>query len=138
MDSMNDAGFLGRGWGFHPAFSGGGRRARMAEAESDIQESLFVLLSTSPGERIMQPDYGCGLRDMVWENFDSSTVTDLVDRVERAILFFEPRIVVDEVAVDLSREDEGILSIDVHYRVRGTNNRSNMVYPFYFLEGTNL
>ena len=138
MDSMNDAGFLGRGWGFPPAFTGGGRRARMAEAESDIQESLFVLLSTSPGERIMQPDYGCGLRDMVWENFDSSTVTDLVDRVERAILFFEPRIVVDEVAVDLSREDEGILSIDVHYRVRGTNNRSNMVYPFYFLEGTNL
>ena len=135
---MNQAIFLGSGWQFPPAFAGKGRRAAMAQGEADIRESLFLLLSTSPGERVMQPDYGCGIKDMVWETFDSSTVTDLVDRVERAILFFEPRIRAEGVEVDLSREDEGLLSIIVNYRVRGTNNRSNMVYPFYFLEGTNL
>ena len=135
---MQPSGFLGSGWRFPPAFAGKGRLARMAHAEEDIKESLFILLSTTPGERVMQPDYGCGLKTMTWESFDSSTVTDVVDRVERAILFFEPRIVTEEVEVDLSREDEGVLSIVVHYKVRGTNNRSNMVYPFYFLEGTNL
>ena len=136
---MNDSSlFLGTGWRFPPTFAGKGRFARMAKGDDDIQESLHLLLSTTPGERVMQPNYGCGLRTMVFETLDTSTVTDVVDRVERAILFYESRIILERVAVDLSREGEGILFITVYYTVRATNNRSNMVYPFYFQEGTNL
>ncbi|VFQ45360.1 GPW/gp25 family protein [Desulfoluna butyratoxydans] len=130
--------FLGSGWRFPPSFTGKGRQASMAQGETDIRESLRLLLSTVPGERVMQPEYGCSLSSMVFETFDRSTLTDVEDRVKRAILFFEPRIIVERVMVDLSREPEGYLSIVVSYRVRATNNRSNIVYPFYFLEGTNL
>lgn len=130
--------FLGSGWSFPPSFTGKGRQASMAQGETDIRESLRLLLSTVPGERVMQPEYGCSLSSMVFETFDRSTLTDVEDRVKRAILFFEPRIIVERVMVDLSREPEGYLSIVVSYRVRATNNRSNIVYPFYFLEGTNL
>ncbi|VVS95080.1 GPW/gp25 family protein [Desulfoluna spongiiphila] len=130
--------FLGSGWRFPPSFNGRGRLASMAQGEEDIKESLHLLLSTVPGERVMQPEYGCSLSSMVFETFDRSTLTDVEDRVKRAILFFEPRIIVERVMVDLSREPEGFLSIVVSYRVRATNNRSNIVYPFYFLEGTNL
>lgn len=136
---MNDTSlFLGTGWRFPPSFAGKGRAACMAHDEEDIKESLHLLLSTVPGERVMQPEFGCSLSSMVFETFDRSSVTDVEDRVQRAILFFEPRVVVERVVVDLSREFEGFLSIVVYYRVRATNNRSNMVYPFYFLEGTNL
>ncbi|SCY15232.1 GPW/gp25 family protein [Desulfoluna spongiiphila] len=130
--------FLGSGWRFPPSFNGRGRLASMAQGGEDIKESLHLLLSTVPGERVMQPEYGCSLSSMVFETFDRSTLTDVEDRVKRAILFFEPRIIVERVMVDLSREPEGFLSIVVSYRVRATNNRSNIVYPFYFLEGTNL
>jgi len=130
--------FLGSGWRFPPTFTGKGRLADMAHGETDIRESLHLLLSTVPGERVMQPEYGCSLSSMVFETFDRSTLTDVEDRVKRAILFFEPRIIVERVTVDLSMEPEGFLPIVVFYRVRATNNRSNIVYPFYFLEGTNL
>jgi len=130
--------FLGSGWRFPPSFTGKGHQANMARGEEDIKESLRLLLSTVPGERVMQPEYGCSLTSIVFETFDRSTLTDVEDRVKRAILFFEPRITVERVMVDLSREPEGFLSIVVSYRVRTTNNRSNIVYPFYFLEGTNL
>jgi len=136
---MNDPSlFLGTGWQFPPSFAGKGRFANMAIGEEDIRESLRLLLSTVPGERVMQPEYGCSLSSMVFETFDRSTLTDVEDRVKRAILFFEPRIVLEQVAVDLANQAEGYLSIGIHYRVRATNSRSNMVYPFYFLEGTHL
>lgn len=135
---MADRAFLGRGWSFPPEFHRRGKQVRMVAEEEDVQEALRVLLSTVPGERVMRPTFGCGLRAMVFETMDESTLTEIEDVVERAVLFFEPRIELHRVVVDLVDELGGRLDIRLDYTVRGTNTRSNMVYPFYILEGTNL
>ena len=133
-----DKSFLGTGWAFPPEFNKKTNDVKLVSEEEDIQESLHILLSTSPGERIMQPSYGCGLRSMTFESLSESTVTELKDIVERAILFFEPRITLNAVRVDTERLYDGVLEIILDYTVKTTNSRSNMVYPFYFKEGTNI
>lgn len=130
--------FLGTGWAFPPEFNKKTNDVKLVSEEEDIQESLHILLSTSPGERIMQPSYGCGLRSMTFESLSESTVTELKDIVERAILFFEPRITLNVVRIDTERVYDGVLEIILDYTVKTTNSRSNMVYPFYFKEGTNI
>ena len=131
-----DKTFLGTGWGFPPQFHSGAQGVILVSREEDIRESLFILLSTSPGERPLQPDYGCGLRELMFGNITTSVVTELKDTIERSILFFEPRITLDHIDIDTSEQYAGILKIRLNYTVRATNNRSNMVYPFYFREGT--
>ena len=130
--------FLGVGWSFPPAFHkhGDTLEIKMVTEEVDIGESLRILLSTRPGERVMQPDYGCGLHTMVFESLDESTVTELKDIIERAVLFYEPRITLEGVDVNAEDELEGRLKIQLNYTVRKTNTRSNIVYPFYYLEGS--
>lgn len=135
-----DKSFLGNGWAFPPEFKERGR-VRMVENEKDIEESLYILLSTAPGERIMQPTYGCGLKLHVFEALNVSTVNIIIDLIERAILFFEPRISVESVLVDYENAEdmlEGLVKINIIYIVRSTNNRHNIVYPFYLTEGTNV
>lgn len=133
-----DKSFLGRGWGFPPAFDRRSRSARMVAGEDDIRESLRILLATVPGERVMQPAYGCGLKLQVFESINESTLTLIRDSIERAVLFFEPRITLESVEMDAAQSYDGLLLIKLVYTVRTTNSRSNMVYPFYFLEGSNI
>jgi phage baseplate assembly protein W len=133
-----DKSFLGIGWSFPPEFHkfGDGINVKMVAEEEDIKESLRILLMTRPGERVMQPSYGCGLQGMVFETINQSTVTEIKDIVERAVLFFESRITLEEI--DIGTEDvlEGRINIRLNYTVRKTNTRSNIVYPFYHLEGS--
>ncbi len=107
----------------------------MVSEDEDIEESLSILLSTVPGERVMNPAYGCGLKLLIFENISESTVTEIKDVIERAILFFEPRIKL--INIDINTEDlyDGEIKLLINYTVRATNNRRNMVYPFYFREG---
>lgn len=133
-----DQSFLGSGWGFPPEFNKRSGAVRMVAGEEDIEESLRILMATKPRERVMQPDYGCGLKSLVFENIDSSSLTLIRDAIRRAVLFFEPRIDLDEIEIDEGRAYEGLLYIKLNYTVRATNSRSNLVYPFYFLEGTNI
>lgn len=133
-----DKTFLGKGWGFPPEFGRRAKSARMVAAEEDIDESLRILLATAPGERVMQPAYGCGLKLHVFENIDESSITLIRDTIRRAVLFFEPRITLEDIEMDASDAVEGVLRIKLVYVVRTTNSRSNMVYPFYFQEGTNV
>ena len=139
MPDMNDdKGFLGIGWCFPPEFHRYGEQTGVklvAEAE-DIRESLTILLSTRPGERIMQPGYGCGLHDMVFEALNETSITEIRDLIERAVLFYEPRINLEAIAVSMHEAIEGRLDIQLDYTIRMTNTRSNLVYPFYFLEAT--
>lgn len=130
--------FLGRGWSFPPEFVGRRREARMVSEAEDIAEALWILFSTTPGERVMRPTYGCGLRGMVFETITEATLTEIGDLVERAVLFFEPRVTLDDVTVTVVDELAGEIEIDVQYTIRETNTRANMVYPFYLLEGTNV
>lgn len=128
--------FLGRGWGFPPEFGKSTLSVRMTEAEEDIEKSLRILLSTRPGERILVPDYGCNLDELLFKPLNLTLKTYVIDLIKTAILYHEPRIDVDKVAIDESTDNDGVLLISIDYRVRITNSRKNMVYPFYKNEGT--
>nr|WP_315481736.1 GPW/gp25 family protein [uncultured Undibacterium sp.] len=132
-----DNSFLGTGWSFPPEFSRRGK-VSMVSAEEDIKQSLLILLSTSPGERVMQPTFGCGLKHHVYENIDESTVTLLKDLITRAILFFEPRVKLEMILSDASAAYEGRLDFTIMYRIISTNTRHNIVYPFYLREGSDV
>lgn len=129
---MADKAFLGRGWAFPPEFNNNSGRVIMVSEDEDIKQSLKILLSTTPGERIMLPAYGCGLKSLVFENVTESTVTEIKDVVARAILFFEPRINLENIEIETTDEYEGFVKVLINYRVRETDSRRNMVYPFYF------
>ena len=109
----------------------------MVEKEENIRQSLWTLLSTSPGERVHHYDYGCPIRKYVFEKMDTTTQTLIKEEIEKSIILFEPRISLNAVTLDLN-EKEGIMRIKLDYTVRQTNRRSNMVYPFYLNEGTDL
>lgn len=129
--------FLGVGWSFPPSFDINSRTVDLVREEEDINQSLHILLSTSLGERVMLPDYGCNLKDYQFESVNNSLIGFLKDLVERAILYYEPRIVLEKVditkggSVDLL---EGVLTISVDYHIEGTNSRYNFVYDFYLRE----
>jgi len=128
--------FLGTGWAFPLRFEAQGKAAVMASDEEDIEQSLVILLGTHPGERVMQPSYGCGLRRLVFESIDASRVTEIQDLVSRAVLHFEPRIELLAVEVDAGELLQGLLRLHLAYQVRGTNTRHNLVYPLYLDEAS--
>ncbi len=129
MDSQHL--FLGTGWAFPPGFDDRQMGALMVEQHDDIEESLRILMSTRPGERVMHPSYGCDLKRMVFETIDTGVLTEIRDMVERAVLFFEARITLDELDIDTGDLIEGVLRLRLAYTVRSTNSRHNWVYPFY-------
>ncbi|MDT7828243.1 GPW/gp25 family protein [Pricia sp. S334] len=136
MENNNKA-YLGTGWSFPPDFDKEAATVTLVSAEKDIEQSLEILLSTSLGERVMQPDYGCNLKDYQFESMDNSLIGFLKDLVERAILFYEPRIKLEKVDITEAESFEliqGILRITVHYEIEGTNTRYNYVYDFYLRE----
>jgi phage baseplate assembly protein W len=126
--------FLGRGWRF-PVKPGVDGKLAYVMYEQDIAEAIRIILDTSPGERVMRPDFGCGASDYVFEAMNTATITALENSVRRALDIYEPRIVVDKVAADAGRIDEGEILINISYTVRATNARANLVYPFYLTEG---
>lgn len=131
--------FQGRGWTFPPNFSETTPdTVGMLEQEADIASSLEILLTTAPGERVMLPDFGCNLEELLFESLDTTLKTLMVNKIENAILYYEPRIDVEKVKLDTSRETEGVVLIEVIYRVRTTNSRFNFVFPFYKEEGTDI
>jgi phage baseplate assembly protein W len=130
--------FIGRGWSFPPKFNPNSGTVEMLEQEADIASSLEVLLQTVRGERVMLPQYGCNLDELIFENFDTRMKTLMTDKIESAILYHEPRIELEKVTMDDSGELEGVILIGIVYRVRTTNSRFNFVFPFYKLEGTDI
>lgn len=130
--------FLGRGWSFPPSFDNQGRSVRMVSAEEDIRQSLQILLATRLGERVMRPSFGWKREALMFETMSANFATDLKDEVKTAILFTEPRITLDNVRLNPSRETEGLIEILIEYTIRSTNSRSNLVYPFYTNEATDV
>jgi phage baseplate assembly protein W len=129
--------FLGTGWGFPTGFSRGSKSVAMTSDEEDIRASLAILLSTRVGERVMQPTYGCNLDRMLFEPLDTGLKVYMQDLIRTAILYFEPRIILDDISLEL-QQIEGRVDIDLDYRIAATNTRHNFVYPFYLEEGTDL
>ncbi|UII27380.1 GPW/gp25 family protein [Fulvivirga maritima] len=133
-----DNSFLGRGWAFPPAFDKKLKRSVMIEEEEDIKQSLFIILSTIPGERIMKPKFGCGLHSSVFDTMDSLAENRMKDAVRTAVLNYEPRVTLHQVLVDVVETLEGVVNITLEYTIRKINVRTNIVYPFYLKEGTNV
>jgi phage baseplate assembly protein W len=129
--------YLGTGWGFPPVFIKNAG-VSMASDEEDIRQSLQILFSTFPGERIFRFEYGCNIRQWVFDNINLTEKTMIAESIKKAILYYEPRIKVEKIEVDGKDAEKGILWIDLDYWIIQVNSRSNMVYPFYFKEGTNL
>jgi len=125
--------FLGVGWSFPPAFDNVGGEVQMLKGEDDIQSSLQVLLATRLGERVVQPLFGCNLDAMMFELLDTTLKTEMRDLIQKAILYFEPRVNVDKIDLE-SANTSGLILITVNYTVRSTNTRGNLVFPFYLSE----
>lgn len=138
MDEKIQTSFLGTGWSFPPAFSKATKGVLMTSDEEDIKKSLGILLSTRLGERIMQPEFGCDLTELSFEPLSTSLKTYITDLINTAILYHETRIHVDEIILDLDKELEGQVNITLNYTIKITNSRSNMVFPFYVDEGSNI
>lgn len=135
---MTKNSFLGTGWSFPPEFKRDTQSVKMIDDEEDIKSSLEILLSTRLGERIMLPDYGCNLDEMLFKPLNLTLKTYVIDLIKTAILYHEPRIDVKKIEIDSTNELEGELLINIDYVVRATNSRKNMVYPFYKTEGSEI
>lgn len=130
--------FLGRGWAFPPRFDFDLNVPVMVAEEEDIRESLRIIFSTIQGERYMNPKFGCELSALVFDSVDSNLINRIKDSISTAVLNFEPRITLENITVDVVSEFEGRIDILLDYTIRKINVRSNIVYPFYFKEGTNI
>src|SRR5690606_37639463 len=132
--SVESRAFLGIGWCFPLQVTPNGKIAQ-ARFEQRIEESIVLILSTAPGERVMMPEFGCGMHDLVFEPNDSRTIALVVHLVRQALTRFEARIDVLDVHAENTLEAPNLLVIRVNYRIRSTNAIGNLVYPFYIREG---
>lgn len=137
MADKNES-FLGRGWSFPPAFNYDMGTLETVIDEDDIKQSLEIILGTIPGERVMFPTFGCAIRKFVFESNDPTQISMLKDAIYDAILFNEPRIKLEKIEIEDDTQRFGLMHIKVFYTIIITNTRSNVVFPFYFKEGTNL
>jgi hypothetical protein len=131
--SMNEE-FIGRGWAFPLRTDATGGIA-LVSREREIEEAIRLILGTSPGERPMRPEFGCRIHDFVFGTADGTTANDVGVEVRRSLSRWEPRIEVQDVIVSFDRLDQTVLYIDVRYSIRHTNDRRNLVFPFYVIPG---
>lgn len=127
--------FLGVGWKY-PVRVGNEGRIAMSQYETDIKEAIWIILGTAKGERVMRLDFGCGIHELVFAPINTATITLVENSVKEALTFWEPRVELIKVAALSEYAAEGKLLVNIDYRVRTTNNRFNLVYPFYLKEGS--
>ena len=128
--------FLGVGMAY-PVRMGNDGQLQLAEYEESVRQSIWIILGTSKGERVMRPNFGCGIYDLVFEPQSSTTAGRIAQTVREDLTKLEPRIDVLNVVVIPRSESQGeMLQISVDYRVRATNNAFNLVYPFYLERST--
>lgn len=129
-----DAAFLGAGWAF-PVRRDVDGEVDLTAHEENIHQAVHLILGTARGERVMRPDFGAGLQALVFEPLNTTTIALARHHVEEALATWEPRIALLAVRVKPDPGAAGTLLIEIDYRVRATNTFSNLVYPFYLLEG---
>ena len=127
--------FLGTGWGFPVELNPQGTGITPAAYEESVRQAIWIILGTARGERVQRPDFGCGIHDLVFAVNNASTAGLAAQTVQQALIMWEPRIDLLDVQVTADPSDPAILMIRIDYRVRATNTRFNLVYPFY-LDGS--
>lgn len=126
--------FLGVGWKF-PVQLNDQHEIAMSRYEEDVQEAIWIILSTVPGERLMLPDFGCGIHEFVFAPNNTRTAGLISFHVERALNRWEPRIDLLEVKIRPDAGNRSMLLVNIDYKVRTTDSRFNLVYPFYLERG---
>jgi uncharacterized protein len=132
----DEAGFLGRGWAY-PVVATRDGRIGMASGPASIEQAIAIILGTSVGERVMRPEFGCGIWELVMEANTAQLHGRVQVRVREALTRWEPRIDVLEVRVESPPEQKNVLLIRIDYRIRANNAAYNLVYPFFLQEGVN-
>lgn len=125
--------FLGTGWKFPIRVNARGGFS-FSRHEQDIEESVWIILSTAKGERVMLPEFGSGIHDYVFAPNNPATRGSIAYEVQKALVEFESRIDVESVRVESFPESDNRLLILIDYRVRSNNAKRNLVYPFYLTE----
>jgi uncharacterized protein len=125
--------FLGAGWKFPLQVNPTGGIAR-ARYEQRVEESIYLILSTAKGERVMLRDFGCGIHDRVFAPNDSAVQTTVVAEVREALVRFEPRIDVLDITAESAADRPNLLLIRIDYRIRANQALGNLTYPFYINE----
>lgn len=126
--------FLGVGTGFPLTLDAATQGVARAEYEESVRQAILVILGTAKGERVMRPDFGCGIHDLVFANMSAATIGRITLAVHESLLRLEPRIDVTQVDVHAG-DTNNVLLIDIDYEVRATNTAFNLVYPFYLQAG---
>jgi Bacteriophage baseplate protein W len=122
--------FIGAGWAF-PLGVGPQGGIALVRREVELEQAMRLILSTYPGERPMRPEFGSRIRDFVFRPVNVETIAELSQEVRNALLRWEPRVTIEAVFVIPDPSDEGALYIDIQYLVKDTNDRRNLVFPFY-------
>lgn len=133
---MEDKSFLGTGWSFPPTFKNHTGTNEMVSKEDDIFQSLHILLTTQLNERIMRSDFGCDLSVLLYESITITLLTKIKGIIQNAILLYEPRIDLLDVNFFTEESTNGVIKIEIIYKIRATNSRKNYVFPYYLEEGT--
>ena len=132
MNAFPQPSLLGKGWNFpvKPSAETSGVVAKVS-GDDDIHQSIWLIIATAPGERVMRPDFGCGIHALIFAPGSPETLGRARTAIVEALNRFEPRITSVEASVRLDEHDSSILSVAVSYLVRATNSSQNLVFPFY-------
>ena len=128
--------FIGSGWKFPLRINNRGG-IELARREEDVAEAIHIILSTPIGERRMRPMFGCGVHDLAFAPNDPTTHGLIRYHVLQALLLWEPRIHVGEAGIRVRTDPDNpaAVLVDIEYVIRATNERRNLVYPFYLIPG---
>ena len=135
VESINQKDFLGVGWAYPVETDPLTGDVALARYDIDVKQAIRIILGTSPGERVMRPRFGCGIRDLVFEEINVTTIRAVESSVRDALTTYEARVEILDIDVDPSEALDGKLLVSLRYRIRATNQVDNLVYPFYFREG---
>lgn len=123
---------IGRGWVFPPKIGAQGGIA-LTQKRNEIEQAIHIILSTSPGERVMRPTFGCRLHDIVFAPNNSHTAAQAQRFVQEALGMWEPRINVIKVNVRQDTEQASCLFIEIEYEIKASHDQRSLVYPFYLI-----
>jgi uncharacterized protein len=127
-----DPSFLGRGFGWPLSVDHTGS-IRMADPEDHLDRSIEIVLMTAPGERLMRPEFGCEIWNLLFEPVTPTLLGRIQEAVRRAVAQWEPRVEVVEVRPEPDPDNHALVTIHLTYQVKATNDRRNLVYPFYLI-----
>jgi phage baseplate assembly protein W len=135
MRIVNGTDIIGQGWSFPIKVNANGG-LDWSNGPDRIQAAIWIILSTSPGERLMMPDFGAGIKDYVFQSNSASVRNQLVNAIQKALVQWEPRIQLVSVTATTSPDQASLVLISIDYQINDTNELYNMVYPFFLQEGT--